>query len=304
MKDKIIVVLSALVLGLAGYLIYDNLNRGMSEAEVKSELNDLKADYEYIQKDLEMNLNSLNISNSLIFAQKKKIDNILKKGEITEAELNEAKRLMRSISQSVLEEYQKNVKYLEEEKQKLTVEGDANELQLDALNTKIKNLELIKNELSTKYIYEKSESEKKTKLLGYASYLSLSNFVLQGVKVKNSGKEVETDKASRISKIQVSFDVNENKIADSGVKEFFLVVFTPDGKLATFQNGNSGSFALNGSKIPYSDRISFDYKKGEVKPISFEWVNDDFEKGNYVIEVYENSPKKITKIGGAIKKLE
>ncbi len=304
MKNTIIVILSVLLVGLAGFLVYDNLNEGMSKAEVQSELSDLKADYQYIQKDLEMNLNSLNISNNMIFTQRKKIENILKKSSITETELEEAKRLMRSISQSVLEQYKTNVKYLEEEKQKLTAESNATEIQLANLTTKIKNIELLKNEINTKYIYEKAESDKKTNLLSYASNLSLSNFTLQGIKVKNSGREIETDKASRINKIHVSFDINENKIADSGMKEFFLVVFTPDGNLATFENGTSGSFALNGSKIPYSDRISFDYTKGESKTISFEWKNEDFKKGNYVIEVYENNPKKVTKIGGAIKKLE
>lgn len=304
MKNTLIIILSVLVVALAGYLFYDNLNKGLSVAEVKSELSDLKTDYEYIQKDLEMNLNSLKISNNIIFTQKKKIENILKKSNITETELEEAKRLMRSISMSVLQQYQTNVKYLEEEKQKLTLESDATEVQLDVLNKKIKNIELLKNEINTKYISEKNESAKKTKLLGYASNLSLSNFSLQGIKVRNSGKEVETNKASRINKIQVSFDINENKIAESGMKEFFLVVFTPDGNLATFQNGNPGSFALNGSKIPYSDRITFDYEKGKIQPIHFEWTNDDFKKGNYVIEVYENNPNMVKKIGGAIKKLE
>ena len=83
MKEKIIIILSLLVLGLAGYLIYDNANKGMTKAEVQSELNDLKSEYEFIQKDMEVNLNSLNISNKLIFAQKKKIENILKKNEIS-----------------------------------------------------------------------------------------------------------------------------------------------------------------------------------------------------------------------------
>ncbi|MGC4127964.1 MAG: hypothetical protein QM564_00070 [Bergeyella sp.] len=304
MKNKIITALSALVVGLAGYLIYDNLNQGMSKAEMKSQINDLKSDYEFIQKDLEMNLSSLNISNKLIFAQKQKIENILKKSEITEVELEEAKRLMRSISQGVLEEYKNNVKFLEAEKQKLTMEGEANEILLEDLNGKIKHLEMLKSEVNTKYIYEKGESDKKTKLLGYASSLSLSNFTLQGVKVKNSGREIETDKASRVNRLDVSFDINENKIAESGTKEFFLVVFAPDGKLATFQNGTTGAFMLNDSKIQYSDKVSFDYTNGEVKTINFEWKNEDFQKGNYVIEVYENNPKKITKIGGAIKKLE
>jgi hypothetical protein len=34
--------------------------------------------------------------------------------------------------------------------------------------------------------------------------------MLRSFKVRNSGKEVETDKASRIDRIKFSFDINDN----------------------------------------------------------------------------------------------
>ena len=65
-------------------------------------------------------------------------------------------------------------------------------------------------ELDRKMKVRKIISKKKDELINYASKLSLSNFMLRSFKVRNSGKEVETDKASRIDHIKFSFDINDN----------------------------------------------------------------------------------------------
>lgn len=304
MKDKIIIVLSILVLALSGFLVYDSFTTGMSTAEVKSEFADLKTEYQVIQKDLEFNINSLKLNNEVIDAQKKKIENILKKSEITEAELTEAKQLMRSISANVMDEYQKRVNFLQDEKEKLLTESLINENQLNELNNKVNSLELAKKDITNRYTKEKADSDKKTVLLSYASTLTLSNFELKSYKVRNSGKEIETEKASRISKIKVSFIMNENQIAESGNKELYIVVKNPDGSISNFDNVPSGTFVSGGKNLIYSDRININYTKGETKPVEFEWNRSEFKRGDYSIEVYENNQKKITKIGGARKTLE
>lgn len=304
MKDKIIVGLSVLVLAMSAYLIYDSANSGLSKAEVESELSDIKTEYTVIQKDLEQNLKSLAVNNEVINAQKKKIENILRKSEITEAELFEAKKLLREISQNVLEEYQRRVQYLQDEKEKLLSKEGSSESELAALQNRLLALEQSKNELSKNYQNEKKENEKKSQLLGYASSLSLSNFELKSYKVRNSGKEIETEKASRISKIKVSFDINENPLAESGSKELFIVVHRPDGQIAKFNNTSSGIFVAEGKKMTYSDKIVVNYSKGFSKSVAFDWENDEFARGEYSIEVYQKTPKRTAKIGGARKILE
>ena len=82
------------------------------------------------------------------------------------------------------------------------------------------------------------------------------------------------------------------------------MVYKPDGTLATFENRSSGTISVNNKNIQYSDKISVDYQKDITKNVEFEWLNDDFKKGSYTIEIYENNSKKISKIGGTIKKLE
>jgi hypothetical protein len=63
------------------------------------------------------------------------------------------------------------------------------------------------------------------------SILSCFNITAKGVKFKNGGKkESETNKASRVQKIKVSFSLGENKIAKSGEKTVYVRILTPDGK--------------------------------------------------------------------------
>ncbi len=102
MKNKIIISLSALVVGLSAYLFYDSTNGDMSEAEIKTEFINLKSDYELLQVDLENNMKDLAISNNTILMQKSQIETLLKKSTISEEELLVAKQLMSEISQNVL----------------------------------------------------------------------------------------------------------------------------------------------------------------------------------------------------------
>ncbi|MDO4224618.1 MAG: hypothetical protein Q4C75_01845 [Bergeyella zoohelcum] len=312
MKDKgIIAVLSFFVLGLLGYIGYQKVNEGMTEAEMKSEMQSIKSDYELLQRDLEKNMNNLHLSNEIINAQKEKIEAIFSKSKITEAELEEAKKLMKSISNGVMEEYQRRVKNLQIDKDSLSKINENTEGKLLGLNKKILELETAKTAIETaktmvdkKYTAEKKESERKTILLKQASALSLSNFTLKSIKVRNNGKEVETSRASRIDKIKVSFDINENFIAEEGAKDLYIVVYKPDETIATFENAAGGLITSNGRDIKYSDKIVINYVKQSENTIEFEWKGTEFQRGKYQIDVYQKMPKDVVKIGGAAKNLE
>lgn len=303
MKNIIIIILSLLVLGLSGFLIYDSVTEGMSRAEAQKQLMNLKSDYEYIQRDLEYSIKKLNINSELIATQQQKIESLLRKNEITEAELNEAKNLMQEISIQILNEYAKRVEHLEQDKKQLEDESIAFDQKILSLTQKIDQLEIIKRSINKKYIVEKVESDKKTVLLSYAASLSLSNFNLKSVKVRSSGREVETTKASRIDKIRVSFDINENLLASSGKKILYIVVYRPDGSIATFDNVATGEFSVNGEKKQYSDKRVVDYVKNKINSVEFEWNSEDFVRGEYRIDVYENIDVRFMKIGGVTKEL-
>ena len=47
MKTKIIIVLSVLVIGLSGILLYESLNTEMSEIEIRQQFSHLKDEYKH-----------------------------------------------------------------------------------------------------------------------------------------------------------------------------------------------------------------------------------------------------------------
>ena len=312
MKTKIIIALSLLVLALSSYMLYDSMNGEMSEAEIETEFNDLKTDYEFMQKDLETKMSSLQISGGVIEIQKNKIEALMKKNSISEEELFEAKKLMQEISQSVLEEFQRRISFLEKEKMGLTNDRISEERELLELNAKIKQLQSENKDINkqyqsinTKYKVEKATSIKKDKLLTYASKISISNFILKGFKIRGNGKEVETEKASRIDRLKISFEFNENKLAESGAKELYIVAKNPDGTLMTFADRPTGNIAIDGKTITFSDKMVVDYIKGQTKTVEAVWDSEEFKRGDYILEVYEKPQNGTASlIGKATKTLE
>ena len=304
MKSKLIVVLSTLVLGLSGFMLYDSLNNELSQAEIQEQFSDLKSDYEFIQKDLEVAVNDANFSNKEIIAQKKRIETLLKKNNISQEELMEAKKIMRNISQTFIKNYQNKlivlnnqVTTLDTEKQKLREENEKVTTEVVVLKDKV-------SELDRKIENEKIISKKKDELINYASKLSLSNFILRSFKVRNSGKEVETDKASRIDRIKFSFDINENILSKDGQKVLYMLIKKPSGEIATFSNKTSGVFNYNNRKMLYSDKTTLNYQKGQDQKLEFVWDNEDFSRGDYIMEVYEQMPNNTVLIGKVTKTLE
>ena len=304
MKTKLIVILSTLVLGLSGFMLYDSLNNELSQTEIQEQFSDLKSDYEFIQKDLEVAVNDANFSNKEIIAQKKRIETLLRKNNISQEELMEAKKIMRNISQTFIKNYQNKlivlnnqVTTLDTEKQKLREENEKVTTEVVVLKDKV-------SELDRKIENEKVISKKKDELINYASKLSLSNFILRSFKVRNSGKEVETDKASRIDRIKFSFDINENILSKDGQKVLYMLIKKPSGEIATFSNKTSGVFNYNNRKMLYSDKTTLNYQKGQDQKLEFVWDNEDFSRGDYIMEVYEQMPNNTVMIGKVTKTLE
>lgn len=303
MKTKIIIVLSVLVIGLSGILLYESLNTGMSEIEIRQQFSHLKDEYKQIEKDLDMAINDLEINNQEIIAQKEKIGRLIRKNNITEEELNQAKKMMKNLSEVVLKSYKSKVRNLEDKEGGLVKEKESLAQQILKIQKKVE-------EINDRYNKEKRSSKMKEHILrekeeqiNYASRLILSNFILNGFKVRNSGKEIQTDKASRIDRIKVSFDIVPNKLVESGIKKIYTIIKKPSGEIVTFVNQDTGEFIFENKRMKYSDELKFSYTSGEEKTLEFTWDNEDFERGDYVMEVYEKTKNEIVLIGKAIKSL-
>lgn len=303
MKTRIIAILSALVVAMASFLLYKSFGSEMSEVEIKAQFSDLKMEYSQMQEDLELAIKESNAKNTEIINQKKMIEQLMTKNNITEEELRKAKTAMEHLSKVVLEDYKSRLKNSENQYQTLLKEKNHLEEEVNKNQEKITQLnEQFNKEKSLSVSKDKVIKQKNEQILS-ASRLILSNFNIAGFRVRNSGKEIQTDKASRIDRIKVNFDIIPNSLTESGQKTIYTIIYKPNGDIVSFENKPAGTFLFQGKKMRFSDELNFNYTSGEEKNLEFAWDNEDFERGNYTIEVYEKNNTDAVMIGKTIKSL-
>ncbi|MFN7313268.1 MAG: hypothetical protein ACK5UI_07265 [Bacteroidota bacterium] len=114
-----------------------------------------------------------------------------------------------------------------------------------------------------------------------AEYIKVASF-----KKKGSGKYVETSLAKRTNKIEVTFTVMDNKVAESGDRMVYAVITEPGGKVLA---GASNARFTNASKEEVAATASYKLAyKGQKEDIKLSYESEDrvLLPGNYSIDIY------------------
>src|SRR4030095_15419953 len=107
------------------------------------------------------------------------------------------------------------------------------------------------------------------------------------VTLKNS-KEQETTEAKKINKFVISFNV-QNNISENNYSEVIIVVTQPDGQVLQNSVWDAGSFeARNEGRKNYTMKMRFEYEKGDSKHLLFTLNAEEYQKGNYTLQIYHN----------------
>ena len=108
-----------------------------------------------------------------------------------------------------------------------------------------------------------------------ASMLKAYNIKSSTVKLRSSGtKEVETDKAKRIGRVNICFTLSENKIATSGQKTIYVRIARPDNVIVCEGKDDKYSFEFQGQKIQYSMKKEINYDN-KAQEICLSWTKKD-----------------------------
>ena len=295
-KNTIILLLSIALLGTIGYIFFERIQHNKEISVGENTIDELERSREILKQELRITRTDYDLSKTLvkiknakleekdakIFEKQKLIQSLLNQDKINRNDLNTAKRLIISLKTD-LGSYKKEIEILQVQNSKLRSHNNT----LLAENKTVKDHNKI---IHSNLIQEKFDRQNEQNLVD--GTLSLSNYKLVGVNVKNSGKEIETARAKRIDKIRVSFDVDPNSKSISEKKELFITVYLPDGSIGQFDGANKGQINLrSGQVVTYSDRIIFTYDPKQANPIVFDWRGQDFKKGEYKIDIYNNGFK-------------
>ncbi|TPG33333.1 hypothetical protein [Flavobacterium pectinovorum] len=127
------------------------------------------------------------------------------------------------------------------------------------------------------------QNEELAKTVEKGAKLSILNTKTAAYKLRSSGKQIETDKASRADVLKVSFTIAENQIAKSGDKTYYVQVI--DSKNNVLGEKKTESFGDN--TLTYSFKTTVKYENKTVN-VSEDLPGKDFVKGAYFINVYDN----------------
>lgn len=290
------------LLGTWGYIIFDKNKRKEKEIvqqtqlvtantekeELRKELDDATMRYDMIKTssaDMTHSKDSVITQRDREISEKRvKIQQLLSKVNASQSEIGQAKSLIASLNEDI-SGYKTTIEKLEGEKVVLIQEKEVVTKERDVARKETEDA--------------KSVIKAKEDVIDIGSTLHASNFTIAGINEKGNGKERTTSTAKKVDKLRISFDLDENRITQSGVKVIYISITDPKGKPITVEALGSGTFKTrDGQDKFFTQKIDADYKQGESQKISVDWKqNSDFEKGDYKIEVYNNG----FKIGEGVK---
>jgi len=121
------------------------------------------------------------------------------------------------------------------------------------------------------------------------SVLHASNVQLDAVRHRPGGLEKEVENARRVDELRVTFDIDENRIVESGVKEIYVRIITPSrGVLYIKANGSGNLTAADGRTVKYTTIKEVSVKRNEpVRGIVARWQQKGvYIPGRYRVELY------------------
>lgn len=306
MKDIRSVLLILLSLGLIStwvYHLYDKTiySKRRTEVYIKDSIAVADAVRDSLQKNYSLTIDNLDIrldstrsnADSLkgqldtklgeIYKLRNDITGILKNRSATKADLHIAGQKIGELQQKVDELRNQNTD-MEQEKKRLSGV-------LEQLNNDMKGLEQNMKRLG-------EENKALTEKINLASVFVASEVKLTPVMVKDL-KEQETSQAKKTNKFVISFTV-QNNISENNDAEVVIVVTQPNGQVLQNSVWDAGSFdTRNEGRKNYSMKMRFEYEKGEPKHLLFSLNADNYQKGNYTLQIYHNG----ILIGKAVKTL-
>ena len=128
------------------------------------------------------------------------------------------------------------------------------------------------------------QNEELAKTVEKASKLTVLNMTGSAFKVRTSGKQIETDKASRADMLKVSFTIAANQVAKSGDKTYYVQVI--DGKNNVL--GDKKMVNFGDDTLTYSFMTTVKYENKTVQ-VTENLPGKDFAKGTYYVNVFDKN---------------
>lgn len=279
---KIIVVILALL--LMGSLAY--VYKLQNEKDViDSNLSKTLTEKEKFQAELESKIAEYDVAIS---------DNTALKGELEEEQakimelLEKIKKSDGSIAE--LSKYKTQYVKLKREMDNLIAENNV---------LKENNSKLTKNLDSTNVVlsYAKTandtlvaKNENLSKTVEKAQRLSVLNLTTLAVKQKGSGKQINTDKASKADILKIGFTIAENQVAKTGDRTYYVQVIDSKNNVL----GEKKTETFGATYLPYSFQKTIKFENKTVQ-VQEDLSVKNITPGTYFVNVFDKKGELVSK---------
>ena len=271
----VIIVLAVLLVGSLVYIfkmssdvetVQTELKTTMTEKEsVMKDLQELKATYDAAISE------NTSMSDELI-QERDKVVNLM-------ADLNKSKGDVASLAK-----YRTQFVALQNNMKVLMTENEGLKKANTTLTTQRDSTVVVLGESKKYNEVLVGQNEELSKTVEKGSKLTVMNMKTSAYKLKSSGKQVETDKASRADVLKISFTIAENQIAKSGDKTYYVqVIDSKNNVLGDKKTENFGDASL-----VYSFITNVKYENKTVQ-VTEDLPGKDFAKGTYFVNVFDKN---------------
>ena len=269
-------VVAILAILLVGSLIY--IYKMTSDAEVvKTELKTTLTEKESVMKDLQelkstydaAIAENTSMSDELIL-ERDKVVNLM-------SDLSKSKGDVASLSK-----YRTQFNALQGNMKVLMAENEGLKKQNTTLTTQRDSTVVVLGESKKYNEVLVGQNEELAKAVEIGSKLTVLNTRGSAFKLRSSGKQIETDKASRADVLRVNFTIAENQIAKSGDKTYYVQVIDSKNNVL----GDKKTEAFGDNTLTYSFLTNVNYENKTIQ-VTEDLRGKDFAKGTYFINIFD-----------------
>ena len=288
-KKLLFMMIFALLLLNAGlfYVIFANKQEAEKQ---KVELVDTQAEVaelEELTEELRVNLEAktgknaqldsiIRVRDTELQSQVRKVRNMLSRGNLTKSELAKAKEELSGL-RGQIEQLTAEIEQLSKENQFLKDENYAIQIQVEAEKEKVAEMVAVNTDL--------------TKQVAVGSRIFLKSLDVKPLRDAFFGDYKTTDKISKLDKIDVSFQLANNDLADKGSKIIYFQVVKPTKSVLTNSNAGSGLASFNGGEKQYTVKKSINFQnKNESGSFSIP-KTEGMTAGQYTVNVFSDEHK-------------
>lgn len=269
----VIVVMALLLVGSLAYIfkLSNDVTLGKNTiTTVMSEKDKVLADLAALKTNYDIAISENTTMSDELIAERDKVVRLM----------DDVKRSNGSVAS--LSQYKQKYMALDGKMKNLMAQVDDLTKKNSTLTTQIDSTVAVLGE--TKKVNENllGQNSEMAKTIETASKLTITNLKASAFKLKSSGKQIETDKASRADALKISFTIAENKIAKSGDQTYYVQVIDADNNVL----GDKKSISFGDKLLNYSFVSTVKYNNKSIE-ISEMLPGKDFPKGNYFINIFD-----------------